>query len=288
MHLRIINLLVLYMSNCNYYLVKYDDNIIGVYDNQIDAEVFILSCYQNRFMTKSATIITCRENSCFFKAEETININNGNIHLLQNKPSVKVSIGTQTENTLHDISHDVSHDVSHAHIQYKTLTPTNKDVFVSQEYIDKCTKQVEINHQLNLLKLKKEKLEESKKVYDIDLKIYYMFKNKLDEDKTTEIPDIFKKKYDVFKLLESDNKLSWSNFVNNYKHDNMYNDYFTPSYHEEMCESKFDLDISDVSDDMEKTLTKKFEEEVNTSDFDNSPTYSNDEPSLCKNKYLTL
>jgi hypothetical protein len=39
---------------------------------------------------------------------------------------------------------------------------------------------------------------------------------------------------------------------------------------------------------MEKTVTKKFEEEVNTSDFDNSPTYSNDEPSLCKNKYLTL
>ena len=50
----------------SYYLVKYNNNIIGTYDDLKLAKLFINSCYQNKFMTSKATIMHFTKNSCYF------------------------------------------------------------------------------------------------------------------------------------------------------------------------------------------------------------------------------
>lgn len=277
----------------DYYLVKYNNNIIGAYDNEFDAEVFILSCLHNNFMINQASIITCLENSCFFKNERVITLNsNTKIQFCQKLLKSTCGTQTNTENKTNENMKKINENTEEKLSELGNVQDNKRDdVFVSQEYIDKCNKRSKIQHELNLLKLQKDKIDQSKKVYESDLKIYNIFKQKYQEDNTTVIPEIFKKKYDLFKQLEDNNTLSWVNFFNNYKHENMYNDHFNVTYHEEMYGSNqlFENDSDNFSsDDKECIVKKSLEEEVNTSDFDNSPTYSNDEPSLCVNKYLVL
>ena len=274
----------------DYYLIKYNNNIIGAYDNTYDAEVFILSCLQNKFMENQASIVTCLENSCFFKGERVVKLDNNNKSAFYQEPR---TIATQTDSLKTDglepnaMEPNVLNNKSK--LELKIDTEPKDTIFVSQEYIDKCNKQSKLQHELNLLKLQKDKIDQSKKVYESDLKIYNIFKQKYEEDNTTVIPEIFKKKYDLFKHLEDNNNLSWCNFFNSYKHENMYNDHFNVTYHEEMYGSnQFEQDSEENSSDEKDNFIKNLEEEVNTSDFDNSPTYSNDEPSLCVNKYLVL
>jgi hypothetical protein len=101
------------------------------------------------------------------------------------------------------------------------------NIFATPEYIKQTEERTKLQHEINILKMKKAKLEQSKKVYDTDLNIYNTFKKC-----STVVPEIFKKKYDIFKKLEDKNELSWENFISEYSHENMYNDHFNVTYHE--------------------------------------------------------
>ena len=61
------------------YLIEYNNNIIGAYNNLNDAETYILGCFQNNFFT-SAKIKIFKINSCYLVEtkiyfSETINTN---------------------------------------------------------------------------------------------------------------------------------------------------------------------------------------------------------------------
>lgn len=73
----------------------------------------------------------------------------------------------------------------------------------------------ELNKELNELKMKKKKLDEKKNQYEIDLKLYNIFKIK--ENFT--IPELFIEKFNLFKKLEKNNILNFDNY-NNYNFDN--------------------------------------------------------------------
>lgn len=75
----------------------------------------------------------------------------------------------------------------------------------------------EIQNELNLLKKQKEKLEESKKVYEVDIELYNKFKTIKKENINFEIPEMFIDKYDLMEKLENENKLCWENYHSEYK-----------------------------------------------------------------------
>jgi hypothetical protein len=76
----------------------------------------------------------------------------------------------------------------------------------------------DIQNELSLLKKQKEKLEESKKVYEVDIELYNKFKNIKKENINFQIPDMFIDKYELMEKLENENKLCWENFNSEYKH----------------------------------------------------------------------
>ena len=83
----------------------------------------------------------------------------------------------------------------------------------------------ELQKKLNLLKIQKDKIEESKNKYDVDLKLYHEFKQKLEEDIQFTIPELFQEKYKIFHQLEQQNNLNWETFSLLYKEPDFHGKY---------------------------------------------------------------
>ena len=76
-----------------------------------------------------------------------------------------------------------------------------------------------MRYNLELLKKRKEKLEEEKRIYKIDLDLYNKFKKIRQEKPDFEIPPMFTKKYDTMLILEEENELNFKNFNSVYEQD---------------------------------------------------------------------
>jgi uncharacterized small protein (DUF1192 family) len=110
-----------------------------------------------------------------------------------------------------------------------------------------------LQRNINKLKLQKEKINESKQVYESDLKLFNIFKNSVETNENFEIPVIFAKKYEIMNKLFIEDKLSWENFINNYKNENYYGDYFSSNSYEEKFanNSKNDLCTTTIDEQID-------------------------------------
>jgi len=110
-----------------------------------------------------------------------------------------------------------------------------------------------LQRNINKLKLQKEKINESKQVYESDLKLFNIFKNSVETNDNFEIPVIFAKKYEIMNKLFIEDKLSWENFINNYKNENYYGDYFSSNSYEEKFanNSKNDLCTTTIDEQID-------------------------------------
>jgi hypothetical protein len=192
------------------YLIELNNNIIGTYDNLYDAETYILGCFQNNFF-KSAKIKVFKKNSCYL-IDTKIYSSNNSITLV-NKPTTNDKILIKENSLFHD----------------------NNEAFLLM-----AKQKMEIQHKINLLKVQKEKMEESKRVFDNDLKLFNLFHDSKKKDINFVIPELFKKKYDIMIKLDSDNKLTWNDFIKEYNTgENNYDDYFVlNNYESEFLESE--------------------------------------------------
>jgi hypothetical protein len=86
-------------------------------------------------------------------------------------------------------------------------------------------KKIEIQNSIFELKKQKEKLEDSKRVYDVDLELYNKFKKIKETKLDFIIPEMFTDKYELMEALEKENKLCWENFHELYKQKNMNTNY---------------------------------------------------------------
>lgn len=106
-------------------------------------------------------------------------------------------------------------------------------------------KQSKIDYNVNLLKQKKDKIEESKTIYKTDIELFNKFKKIKLETPNFIIPELFESKFNLMSELETQNKLNWENFHTYYKKTNIntsYNKMF------EKSEDRKLLDISSNSD----------------------------------------
>ncbi len=204
------------------YLIELNNDIIGAYDNLNDAEIYIYGCFQNNFFT-SAKIKIFKNNSCYLIETKSYSSNktlksevkpiNSNLVCLSNK---------------------------------NILSPENNEAFIQM-----AKQKIEIQHKINILKIQKEKIEESKRVFENDLKLFNLFNESKQKDYNFEIPELFKKKYDIMIKLNNDNKLNWNEFAKEYHTgENNYEDYFGLNNYESIF-IESDNDKSNFSEEID-------------------------------------
>mgnify|MGYP000477501888 FL=1 len=177
------------------YLIELNNNIIGAYNNLNDAETYIFGGFQNNFFTL-AKIKILKMNSCYLIETKNYTSNNSvQVKKVSNEPIV---------------------------VKENIISQENNEAFLKM-----AKQKIEIQHKINILKIQKEKIEESKRIFENDLKLFNLFNESKQKDSGFEIPELFKKKYDIMIKLNKDNKLNWDEFVKEYHtSDNNYDDYF--------------------------------------------------------------
>lgn len=204
------------------FLVEYNNKIIGVYSTFNEAEQFIFSCQQNRLMTQIAKILTFHMNSCYQIESKQINLNQQQINLNQQQNNNQVV--TQTEPVV-------------------VFDPKNKETLekISQE-------KIELQHNINMLKHHKKKLDESKNIYENNIKLFELF----NENKTTNpefiIPELFREKYNIMKKLKEQDNLSWEAFNKEYRQESFDPNYFGRNDYEESFVNKKQNPINEEFD----------------------------------------
>ena len=186
------------------YIVENNNNIVGVWDTIESARSFILGCYQNNFINLNNIVIKTYElNNCF--CSDTIKINN---------PKV-VDESSKVEMYYHN-------DIVLAKDKTETIPIDHNDPAV----IHFNNVKIDLQHNINLLKQQKKKIEESKNTFKSDYNMFQLFaKNKLTDD-TFIIPEIFVEKFELMSKLNKKDNLTWEYFIKEFSHNNLYNEYF--------------------------------------------------------------
>ena len=225
------------------YLVEYNNKIIGTYNNYYLAETIILSCLQNKFIQDSALIHHYRKNSCFIYKSYTITLNSNNTIL--KKEVINSQITPLNKDVNNSQITPLKKDVNNSQI-----TPLNTNEENSNKLLIFTNQSAELQRSINMLKIKKEKIDESKQVYESDLKLFKIFKSSADTDNNFKIPELFAKKYEIMNNLFIEDKLSWDNFIKVYKIENYYGDYFSQNSYEEKFINNSDNNTCNIDEEI--------------------------------------
>lgn len=182
------------------FLIKYKNKIIGVYNDIEQAKLFINSCLSNNLMNGSIDILVYTTNSCY-----CTNIINMNLENKINNSENKINVAP----------------IIKKEIDYKDPL-----------FLKLAENKIALQHKINMLKVQKERIRESKEIYENDIILYSNFKQKIVND-TFIIPELFKEKFELFKKLDEENRLNWENFVKEYVHSNIYNEHFKLNSYDE-------------------------------------------------------
>lgn len=108
---------------------------------------------------------------------------------------------------------------------------------------------------LNVLKQQKDKIEESKAKFEVDLKLYNEFKKKLETETNFTIPELFVDKYKIFHQLDLEDNVSWESFSMLYKEPDFYGKY---------------SNVFEVTNSFDTKFLKNIDSETEDSDSDSS------------------
>jgi hypothetical protein len=229
------------------FLIEYKNKIIGTYQDYEMAETFILSCLQNNLMTTSAKILKYKTNSCYYDNEYVITL-----------PSASFSESNKSVNFIPAPVFIPASNIIPSEVQ-----PVKKDLDLNDPKLKEIAKEkLDLQHKINLLKVHKQRIDESKKVYENDIKLYDMFSENIKNDPSFVLPDLFVDKYNIIKKLKAEDKLTWENFSSLHKKENYYGDYFGTNDYEEYF---YDNKESDKSDDIEEELDIESDSDTDTS-----------------------
>ena len=230
-----------------HFLIEYKSKIIGTYSNFDQAKLFILSCLQNNLMIDSANILTYKTDSCFCINNQCITLpqsleTKNSFTLItkpikpEKKPETKLITKPITKPEFKNNNVHIENQNNTSIVQNNTsIVPNKKPINYNDPVILEIAKQkIELTHKINLLKLKKEQIEESKQVYENDIKLFNMFNESKKTNDSFIIPELFEKKYNIINKLKEENKLSWDNFMKENHQDNNYNDYFCSNSYEDL------------------------------------------------------
>jgi len=187
------------------YLVEYNNKIIGAYKKYKLAKLFILSCYQNNFMIHEAKIISIKDNSCY--QITTCNIDNNNNNDINNNNNINNDINNNNNNNNNNNDINDINDNNNNNLDELIDENNNKLTNILTDVNN-------INNKLNSLKIIKNKIEEYKNIFDVDIKLYDLFNDKINNDNNFVIPELFIEKFNIIKKLNDSNNLSLFEYIN--------------------------------------------------------------------------
>ena len=190
------------------FLINYRNKILGVYSDIEQARLFINSCLSNNLMTGSAEILVFTTNSCYCTNKINITLEN---KIKKNDPV--------PDNIIKPIPVP---EIIKKEVDHKDPT-----------FIKLAEDKIALQHKINMLKVLKEKIKESKEQYEYDIKLYDKFKKNLIDDNSFIIPELFKDKFLILKKLDDENRLNCDNFLREYNHDNTYEEFFKLNSYDE-------------------------------------------------------
>ena len=200
------------------YLVYQKNNPVGIFDDIELCKDYIKSIEENNWAT-NFRVVKYKKNSCLKLFDKKISFLNKSDTNKTNYESMIVGdskgiSSNDCEEKFPDNQDDPDtiQDVGINKFDSTTLTEEDK------KKLKKIAKEQQRDQtRMNLLKLQKEKILESKNKYDVDLKLYEKFRKLSDDNSSFEIPEIFTEKYKIFKNLDDENDLSWETFAKDYK-----------------------------------------------------------------------
>jgi hypothetical protein len=215
------------------YLVEYNGLVIGVYDSFDKAELFIKSCLQNNLMQNNAIIREYILNSCFYINKMVVTFNSNQLSQVDNKPIIDTK--PESEKNISQPIKELDHD--------------------DPKVLEIAKQKLELQHKINLLKVQKKRIEESKRVYENDINLFNVFSENLVNDPNFVIPELFLDKFKLIKKLKEENNLSWESFNKEYKVVTFYGDYFGTNSYDMMFENNGDSeeenDNRDISEEFD-------------------------------------
>ena len=228
------------------YLIEYNGTIIGAYDDFSLAELFINSCMQSKLMTKNCKIIKYTKNSCYSTGSQLYNTNEQSYPDAHPdarpdaRPSVRLVLPSEFVN------------------QPKIRVPDNTiippiDLEKNEMYQKVAKEKSELLHNINLIKVKKEKMIESKQVYENDLKLFELFSMNKKSDPGFIIPELFVDKFNLFNKMKENGTLSWETFMKEHKtnQSNEYDDYFAPNNYETEVKAYDNTSGSSINEELD-------------------------------------
>lgn len=138
--------------------------------------------------------------------------------LKKNKYAKNLTYKSFYSNTICEVDNNLKNNDNHKN-------DNNKEVIIKELDKEGLEEKSKIEYELNVLKKEKQRIEDSKKEYEVDLELYNRFKNIIDDNPDFELPELFINKYKIFNELDINNNLSWDTFYQNYKKENMTNSY---------------------------------------------------------------
>ncbi len=164
-----------------------NNNLLGLYSDYNLCQLMIEGLVSNKLVDrKSLTIKSYHENSMVL----------GNY---KEKIIEEYNSSVDTTESIHESIHTEDLD-----------TETYKQI--KEERAKKC----ELQYKLELLKKEREKIDESKRVFEVDMKLFNTFKKAKETNIDFEIPELFLDKWELMLVLEEEGVLNWENFYRRY------------------------------------------------------------------------
>ncbi len=166
--------------------------LIGLYSDYEICTQTLEGLVQNRFvMRNNITIKSYYENS-----------------MMTGRYDIECGNDLNTKNVV--ANNNISEDET-------TMSESDMDTETRKRVDEEKKKRADLQYEITKAKKEKERLEESQRMFEVDLDLYKRFKKVLDKNPNFEIPELFQDKYPLMQRLEHDNMLNWENFHTHYK-----------------------------------------------------------------------
>jgi hypothetical protein len=254
----------------NSYIIKYNNNIIGVYNDLTISLDYIYSLVNSNIIQKTSNVIIYeyKINSCIVLQEYNIDLN----YIIINKSIINYSKNNnlifsenkyESDSSLEDTSlYNQEYNENDSDIN---TTEEEKQKKIKREFLQNQNKlaqeKINIIHNINLLKEEKKKYDEKINEYNYDLNLYNKFKEIKNKNESFIIPIIFEQKYNIFNILDNQNNLTFENFIKIYKPEKINTQY------DQLFDENSSKDILETfSDDISETFSETFSN-INNNDL---------------------
>ncbi len=220
------------------YIIKDNNDIIGVYKNLDEAYDFVI--FINNFINKKTNINNIIKNIKIYKyknntikniyyinsklkiSETKENLQNNNDNIDNESSDINIFIPNETEiSEINDVNmFELKEKIilfeKLKNNEYEKLQELKKD-FIEKE--EKYTEEkIKINNKKLKLKQEQEKWDSIKKKFEADKKLYFVFKQEIENNirEVEDIPELFKNIYPVFEKLDNDKYLNTIQEINKY------------------------------------------------------------------------